>query len=63
MGVLPFRVEGYVRRLQEVLNVDGYPVLRLDSGTRQIFLDQAKLEQSPEEVQALLEKDKRERLY
>lgn len=45
MGVLAFRVEGYVRRLQEVLNVDGYPVLRFDSAARQIFLDKAKLEQ------------------
>lgn len=45
MTVLSYRVEGYVRRFQEILNVDGYLVLRFDSGTRQIFLDKAKLEQ------------------
>ncbi len=45
LGVLPFRVEGYVRGLQEVLNVDGYAVLRFDSRTRQVFLEKAKLEQ------------------
>ncbi|HWA24378.1 MAG TPA: BREX-2 system phosphatase PglZ [Lacunisphaera sp.] len=45
MEMLPFRVEGYVRRFQEILNVDGYAVLRFDTGTRQIFLDKVKLEQ------------------
>jgi PglZ domain len=45
MGVLTYRVEGYVRRFQEILNVDGYLVLRFDSGTRQVFLDKSKLEQ------------------
>jgi len=45
LDVLPFRVEGYVRGLQEVLNVDGYAVLRFDSRTRQVFLDKPKLEQ------------------
>jgi len=45
MSVLTYRVEGYVRRFQEILNVDGYLVLRFDSGTRQIFLDKSKLEQ------------------
>jgi hypothetical protein len=44
-GVLPFRVEGYVRSLQEVLNVDGYAVLRYDASARQVFLDRPKLEQ------------------
>ncbi len=45
LDVLPFRVEGYVRGLQEVLNVDGYAVLRFESRTRQVFLDKPKLEQ------------------
>jgi hypothetical protein len=45
LDVLPFRVEGYVRGLQEVLNVDGYAVLRLETRTRQVFLDKPKLEQ------------------
>jgi hypothetical protein len=45
LNVLPFRVEGYVRGLQEVLNVDGYAVLRFDSKTRQVFLEKSKLEQ------------------
>lgn len=44
-GVLPFRVEGYVRGLQEVLNVDGYAVLRYDASARQVFIDKQKLEQ------------------
>jgi len=45
LNVLPFRVEGYVRGLQEVLNVDGYAVLRFDNRARQVFLEKAKLEQ------------------
>lgn len=45
MGVLAYRVEGYVRRFQEILNVDGYLVLRFDPGARQVFLDKSKLEQ------------------
>ncbi|HYO94401.1 MAG TPA: BREX-2 system phosphatase PglZ, partial [Polyangiaceae bacterium] len=44
LQVLSFRVEGHVRGLQEVLNVDGYAVLRLDTATRQVFLDKTKLE-------------------
>lgn len=45
MSMLTYRVEGYVRRFQEILNVDGYLVLRFDPGTRQVFLDKSKLEQ------------------
>jgi hypothetical protein len=43
MGELPFRVRGLVSKLQEVLNVDGYPVLRHDREARQVYLDAEKL--------------------
>lgn len=45
VGILPFRVSGYVSTLQEVLNLDGYEVLRFASGTRQVYLDRDKLGQ------------------
>jgi hypothetical protein len=45
MEVLPYRVDGFISKLQEVLNVDGYEVLRFDPQNRQVFLDKAKLEQ------------------
>lgn len=40
-----FRVEGAVSNLTEILNVDGYEVLRFDRQNRQVVLDKAKLEQ------------------
>ncbi|HEX9619110.1 MAG TPA: BREX-2 system phosphatase PglZ [Polyangiaceae bacterium] len=40
-----FRVGGIVSKLQEVLNLDGYEVLRFDRQNQQIFLDKEKLEQ------------------
>jgi len=43
MGVTPYRVGGLVSRLQEVLNVDGYQVLRFDTTARQVYLDREKL--------------------
>jgi hypothetical protein len=45
MRVLPFRVGGLISKLQEVLNLDGYEVIRYDAGTRQVHLDRAKLAQ------------------
>lgn len=45
MGIHGFRVEGFVRQLQEVLNVDEYQVLRFDTKQRQIHLHQDLLEQ------------------
>lgn len=45
MEMLPFRVRGFVSKLQEVLNLDGYSVLRYDPVSRQVQLDKAKLEQ------------------
>lgn len=43
MGVTTYRVDGLVSRLQEVLNVDGYQVLRFDRAARQVYLDREKL--------------------
>lgn len=43
MGELYFRVGGLVSRLQEVLNVDGYQVLRHDASARHVYLDREKL--------------------
>lgn len=40
-----YRVEGAVSKLTEVLNVDGYEVLRFNRQSRQVILDKAKLEQ------------------
>lgn len=45
MGEPVYRAEGLISRLQEVLNVDGYQVLRLDRTSRQVHLDRSKLEQ------------------
>ena len=41
----PYRVAGAVSRLTEILNVDGYDVVRLDRDSHQVRLDQVKLEQ------------------
>ena len=40
-----YRVEGAVSKLTEILNVDGYEVLSFNRQSRQVILDQAKLEQ------------------
>ena len=40
---LPFRVPGLIAKLQEVLNLDGYEVLRFDPVARQVHLDRNKL--------------------
>ena len=45
LGVLGFRVRGYVTTLTEVLNLDGYEVVRFDPSTRQVHLDVEKLAQ------------------
>lgn len=45
MKVLPFRVGGLTSKLQEVLNLDGYEVLRYDAAARQVHLDKGKLAQ------------------
>lgn len=46
IGELPRRVGGVVSHLQEVLNVEGYPVLRLDRGPGGLVeLDQRRLEE------------------
>ncbi|MBK8255144.1 MAG: BREX-2 system phosphatase PglZ [Polyangiaceae bacterium] len=43
MELLPRRVPGFVAKLQETLNVDGYEVVRFDSVSQQVTLDSAKL--------------------
>ena len=45
MKVLPFRVGGFISKLQEVLNLDGYEVVRYDPAARQVHLDREKLAQ------------------
>jgi hypothetical protein len=40
-----WRVGGLVSKLQEVLNVEGYQVLRYDAAARQVYLDREKLAQ------------------
>lgn len=45
MRVLPFRVGGLISKLQEVLNLDGYEVIRYDPTARQVHLDKHKLAQ------------------
>jgi hypothetical protein len=45
MRVLPFRVGGLISKLQEVLNLDGYEVIRFDPAARQVHLDRNKLAQ------------------
>lgn len=43
MGVLPYRIEGFVATLGDVLNVDGYQVVRYDHQSREVKLDHEKL--------------------
>jgi hypothetical protein len=43
LGEMLFRVDGAISLLREILNVDGYPVLRHDSAARQVYLDRDKL--------------------
>jgi hypothetical protein len=45
MNVPTFRVQGLVSKLQEVLNLDGYEILKLERAHQTIFLDTTKLEQ------------------
>jgi hypothetical protein len=45
LGEFAARVSGLVSRLQEVLNVDGYQVLRYDRQNKQVHLDVDKLAQ------------------
>jgi len=45
MGQLPGRVPGFVAKLQEVLNVEGYQVLRHAPQEKQVVLDPEKLAQ------------------
>ena len=40
-----WRVGGFVAKLQEVLNVDGYQILRHETGAKTIHLDREKLVQ------------------
>ena len=42
---MPYRIGGLVAKLQEVLNLDGYEVLRFDPVSRQVHLDRDKLAQ------------------
>ncbi|MEZ4444906.1 MAG: hypothetical protein R3B72_37870 [Polyangiaceae bacterium] len=39
MGELPYRVEGFVSSLSEVLNVDGYEIIRYEHANRQVRLE------------------------
>ena len=43
MGVLQRRVGGLVAKFQEILNVDGYEVLRFDVVAQHVTLDVGKL--------------------
>jgi hypothetical protein len=43
MGVLPYRVPPLVAVLQEVLNVDGFEVLRYDRAAQQVYLERKQL--------------------
>jgi len=45
MRLLPFRVGGFISKLQEALNLDGYEVIRYDPTARQVHLDRDKLAQ------------------
>lgn len=45
LGLRSFRVNGYVSAFSEILNIDGYEVLRLDHSSKQIHLDREKLAQ------------------
>lgn len=44
LGLRTFRVGGHVSRFSEILNIDGYEVLRMDHVAKQIHLDRGKLE-------------------
>jgi len=50
MAIFPTRVGGFVTTLQEILNVDGYPILRHDPHGKQVILDRVKLAQQFEVV-------------
>ncbi|MFW5876495.1 MAG: BREX-2 system phosphatase PglZ [Myxococcota bacterium] len=45
LEILEFRVDTFVAKFQEVLNVDGYQVLRYDPTAKQVHLDRGKLAQ------------------
>jgi hypothetical protein len=45
MRLLPFRVGGFISKLREALNIDGYEVIRYDPTARQVHLDRDKLAQ------------------
>jgi hypothetical protein len=45
LGELPYRVYGLIAKLQEVVNVEGYQVLRFDPVSKQVHLDRDKLAQ------------------
>ena len=45
MKIFPTRVGGFVATLQEILNVDGYLILRYDPHGKQVVLDRSKLAQ------------------
>ncbi len=45
MQIMLYRVGGFISKLQEVLNVDGYEVLRFEPRTQEVRLDVGKLEQ------------------
>lgn len=45
MKILAFRVGGFISKLQEALNLDGYEVIRYDPSVRQVYLDREKLAQ------------------
>jgi len=45
LGEFVSRVQGVVAKLQEILNVDGYQVLRYDRQGQQVHLDLEKLAQ------------------
>ncbi|MEZ4222310.1 MAG: BREX-2 system phosphatase PglZ [Polyangiaceae bacterium] len=45
MSEFDYRIDGLISGLQEVLNVEGYAVLRFERNTHQVHLDMEKLEQ------------------
>jgi len=45
VGELSFRIGGFVTKVSEVLNVDGYQVIHFDSANKQVHLDREKLTQ------------------
>lgn len=50
LGVPGWRVGGFVAKLQEVLNIDAYQVIRYDAAAKTIHLDRVKLAQQFEVV-------------